>query len=74
MTAMPGSVSCTIQDLTLIFDPNLGVSEGMIVSESVGAAELFTRVEHRIRTLRYGKGCQGAFSVTVLFHQPSLQQ
>ena len=48
------------------------VSEGMISSESVGAAELFTRVENRIRTLRYGKGCQGAFSVTVLFHQPSV--
>lgn len=50
------------------------VSEGMIVSESVGAAELFTRVENRIRALRYGKGCQGAFSVTVLFHQPSVPQ
>ena len=44
---------------------------GTISSESVGAAELFTRVENRIRSLRYGKGCQGAFAVTVLFHQPS---
>ena len=50
------------------------VREGMISSESVGTAELFTRVENRIRTLRYGKGCQGAFSVTVLFHQPSVPQ
>lgn len=50
------------------------IKEGMISSESVGAAELFTRVESRIRTLRYGKGCHGAFSVTVLFHQPSVPQ
>jgi hypothetical protein len=50
------------------------VREGMISSESVGAAELFTRVENRIRNLRYGKGCQGAFSLTVLFHQPSVPQ
>ena len=50
------------------------VREGMIASESIGSAELFRRVEHRIRTLRYGKGCQGAFSVTVLFHQPSVPQ
>lgn len=50
------------------------VREGVVSSESVGAAEFFTRVENRIRTLRYGKGCQGAFSVTVLFHQPSVPQ
>ena len=47
------------------------VREGIIASESVGAPELFTRVENRIRNLRYGKDCQGAFTVTVLFHQPS---
>lgn len=50
------------------------VRDVMISSESVGTAALFTRVENRIRTIRYGKGCQGAFSVTVLFHQPSVPQ
>lgn len=50
------------------------VRDGIISSELVGAAELFTRVENRIRTLRYGTGCHGAFSVTVLFHQPSVPQ
>ena len=50
------------------------VNEGTIVSESVGAAALFTRVESRIRNLRYGKGCHGAFTVTVFFHQPSAPQ
>jgi hypothetical protein len=50
------------------------VRDGMISSESVGTAELLTKVENRIRTIRYGKGCQGAFSVTVLFHQPSVPQ
>ena len=50
------------------------VREGTIASESVGAAELFTRVGTRIRNLRYGKRCHGAFTVTVLFHQPSVPQ
>lgn len=50
------------------------VKEGSISSESVGEPELFTKVKKRIRALRYGKGCQGAFAVTVRFHQPSAPQ
>lgn len=50
------------------------VKEGSISSESVGAPELFTKVEKRIRVIQYGKSCQGALAVTVLFHQPSAPQ
>lgn len=49
------------------------VAEGMISLETIGAPDVFSRVEERIRSLRYGRRCNGQFSVTVAFHQPSAE-